>query len=315
MSHEVETMAYAKFSDRDIPWHGLGTSVDHLMTSKEALHLANLDWEVVPQPSFIKVGDNFVEIPNTLANVRNSDNKVLGITSEKYKIVQNHEAFEFTDNLIGAGAKFDTAGSLYGGKKVWLLAKLEEMDVLGDKYVPYIAFINSHDGKGSVRISTVTTRIVCQNTMNIALRGASRSWTTRHMGNLTTKMAEAHRTLDLATKYNDQFKIEADRLAKQKMTDNEFTAFIESLIPNKDDATDRLKRNIESLQEGLRITYYQAPDLENFRGTKWGVLGAVTDFATHKQPLRSSDTYQERLFDEVLNGHNIIDRAYELLSA
>ena len=118
MAANVETM----FSVRQIPWHGLGTIVEEAPTSADALHLAGLDWEVVQNPVF--TGDGF-EIPNYKANVRNSDNSVLGIVTDRYKIVQNSEAFAFTDSIIDSGeVLYETAGSLRNGKTIWLLARM-----------------------------------------------------------------------------------------------------------------------------------------------------------------------------------------------
>jgi hypothetical protein len=125
MAHMVETMCYTG----ETPWHGLGVKVDSAPSSAEAIKLAGLDWDVVQTPVMV----NGKEIPNYLANVRDSDGAVLGITSDKYKPVQNREAFDFTDAMIGAGCKYETAGSLKGGKLVWLLALTDSRKILGDE--------------------------------------------------------------------------------------------------------------------------------------------------------------------------------------
>ena len=117
MAANVETM----FSVREKPWHGLGRIVAEAPTSKEALKLAGLDWKVVQEPIYTEL-HRVVE--GYKANVRDSDRKVLGVVSDRYKVVQNADAFSFTDELLGKGVRYETAGSLQEGKKVWLLARL-----------------------------------------------------------------------------------------------------------------------------------------------------------------------------------------------
>lgn len=314
MPANVETMAYVKFEERDVPWHGLGNPVDHAMSSKEALELSGQDWTVRPEPMFIDIGGEKIIVPNTFANTRSSDNSVLGVVTGRYKIVQNEDAFAFTDALLGEGVKYETAGVLDNGKRVWILAKMPETEILGDKVEQYLVFTNSHDGKGSIRVACTPVRVVCQNTLNAALRGANRAWSTKHMGDINSKMAEAHRTLELASQYSIALKNEAEKLAGMPFSMEKFTQFVETLIPLEDDASSRQEKNVLLLRDDLNIRYREAPDLGNIRGTKWGVLNAVSDFVTHKAPGRASDTYKEKLFASIVDGNSILDRAYEMLT-
>ena len=155
MSANVETM----FSVREKPWHGLGTIVEEAPTSAEALELAGLDWEVKTNPLFL---ENGIEVPGYYANVRSSDNSVLGIVTGKYSILQNKDAFDFTDSLIGGDVKYETAGSLNGGKRVWLLAQLPSKKIAGDDVESYVCFTNSHDGIHG-RICDTSQMICCRN--------------------------------------------------------------------------------------------------------------------------------------------------------
>lgn len=313
MSANVESMVYVKFDERDVPWHGLGTPCPHAMSSEEALRLAGLNWKVNSQPVFIESLEGMEKIPNTFANVRDIDNKVLGVVTGKYKICQNNEAFDFTDALLGYDVKYETAGSLNGGKRVWILARMPEIEIVGDKVEPYLCFTNSHDGKGAITVSAVSIRVVCQNTLNMALKGATRTWTTRHMGDLNAKKAEAIRTLNLATKYNETLKEVAENLAVQKIDMNTFKFFVQTLIPEDENASNRQKRNIEYMRDDLTTRFLEAPDLENFRFTKWGVLSAVTDFAYHKPAGRDTNTYEERIFAKAIDGNDLVNRAMEIL--
>ena len=118
MPANVETM----FSVRETPWHGLGRIIMDAPASREALELAGLDWQVESRNIYSGTG---AMIPGYRANVRSTDDAVLGVVSDRYRIVQNEEAFQFTDDLLGEGVTYETAGSLQGGKKVWMLAKLQ----------------------------------------------------------------------------------------------------------------------------------------------------------------------------------------------
>ena len=117
MSANVESMFYV----RETPWHGLGTRVIEALSSEDALIAAGLNWNVIQEP--IYTGEN-EPISGYKANVRDSDRKVLGVVTDRYKVVQNHEAFVFTDALLGQGVRYETAGSLQEGRKVWLLAHM-----------------------------------------------------------------------------------------------------------------------------------------------------------------------------------------------
>ena len=131
MPANVETM----FSVRETPWHGLGRIIMDAPASREALELAGLDWQVESRNIYSGTG---AMIPGYRANVRSTDDAVLGVVSDRYRIVQNEEAFQFTDDLLGEGVTYETAGSLQGGKKVWMLAKLPEKYIIaGDEVTPY----------------------------------------------------------------------------------------------------------------------------------------------------------------------------------
>ena len=195
MAANVESMFYT----RTAPWHGLGVRVEEVLGSKEALIQAGLDWKVEQTDVYAASGER---IPGYKANIRDIDRSVLGIVGDRYKIVQNEEAFAFTDGLLGEGVKYETAGSLAGGKIVWMLAKLPEKYIIsGDAIEPYLVFCNSHDGSGAIRVAMTPVRVVCQNTLNLALKGANRVWSARHTGNVMNRMAEARETLQLAKAY------------------------------------------------------------------------------------------------------------------
>ena len=191
MPANVETM----FSVRETPWHGLGRIVMDAPASREALELAGLDWQVESRNIYSGTG---AMIPGYRANVRSTDDAVLGVVSDRYRIVQNEEAFQFTDDLLGEGVTYETAGSLQGGKKVWMLARLPRKYLIaGDQVEPYLVIFNSHDGSSGVKVAMTPIRVVCQNTLNLALNTAKRSWTARHTENVLLRVQDARETLQL----------------------------------------------------------------------------------------------------------------------
>ncbi len=171
MAANVESM----FSVREKPWHGLGTIVMEAPASAEALKLAGLDWNVVQEPVY--TGYNEL-VKGYKANVRGTD-----VVSDRYKVVQNVDAFSFTDELLGKGVRYETAGSLRDGRKVWLLARLpREYIIAGERISPYLVFSNTHDGSGSIKVAITPVRVACNNTLNLALHTARRNFSMAEKG-------------------------------------------------------------------------------------------------------------------------------------
>lgn len=308
MAANVETM----FSVREKPWHGLGTIVAEAPSSSEALRLAGLDWEVEQQAIFTKSG----VVEGFKANVRSTDKKALGVVSDRYKIIQNKDAFAFTDKLLGAGVRYETAGSLQGGKKIWLLATLpKEYIIAGERISPYLVFSNTHDGSGAVRVAITPIRVVCNNTLNLALNTATRSFSMVHTGDIRGKVNEAKQTLFMADQYMENLGREFERLRKVKVTDQQIKEYIELLLPIENGASLTTVKNTRKLREDMRARYYDAPDLKDVGNNAYRFINAVSDFATHSNPLRRTANYQENLFMRTYEGNPMIDRAYQLVAA
>jgi phage/plasmid-like protein (TIGR03299 family) len=259
---------------------------------------------------------NYAPIKGYKANIRQSDDKVLGVVTDRYKVVQNHEAFAFTDALLGVGVRYETAGSLQEGRKIWLLAKLPDKYVMeGEKIDPYVAFSNSHDGSGSIKVCMTPVRVVCQNTLNLALSTAKRIWSTVHVGDLASKMNEAHNTLLLAEKYMGYLGAEFNKLNRIKLSDAKVREYVEMLLPMDDNPTDTHKKNMERVREDLKIRYFDAPDLTHVDKSAYRFICAVSDFATHAKPLRETANYRENVFAKTIDGNPLIDKAYEIVLA
>lgn len=307
MSANVETMMYV----REKPWHGLGTKVEEAPTSADALRIAGLDWTIESKPIYTVEG---LEIPGYRANTRSSDNSVMGIVSNRYSIVQNKEAFEFTDALVGEGVRYKTAGSLKGGRQIWLLGKMPERKILDDEFEPYICFTNTHDGTGSVRACMTPIRVVCNNTLNMALSGAKRKWSTPHRGNIQSRLEEAKQTLQLAEKYLVRLDEEADRLANEKMSEGKVKKALDTIFAVPEDATERQKRTAEKSKEDIMVCMMR-PDVAKYLGTKYGFINAVSDYVGHNEPARHTKNFEENRWGNIIGGHWMLDWALQLADA
>lgn len=309
MPANVETMFYV----RKAPWHGLGVRVESTLSSKEALEKSGLDWTVSQSP--IMTSD-YTPIPGYKANIRQTDQRILGVVTDRYKVVQNHEAFAFTDSLLGEGVMYETAGSLNDGKKIWLLAKLPERYTIEDEQIePYLVFYNSHDGNGSIKVCMTPVRVVCQNTLNLALSSAKRVWSSVHVGNLAHKMDEAYNTLLLAEKYMNELGDEFSRMSRIPLSDSKVMEYIEMLLPMGDNPTEIHRKNIISIREDLKLRYFDAPDLRYSGKNAYRFVCAVSDFATHAKPLRETVNFRENVFAKTIEGNPLIDKAYEIILA
>lgn len=312
MAHMIDSMMFV----REKPWHYEATKevsrlVQEAPTSADALRLAGLDWKVEQQDVVLNSG---LLVPGYKVNVRNTDQSVLGIVTDKYRVVQNEEAFAFTDNLIGGDVRYETAGSLSGGKKVWMLARLPDKLIAGDQTETYMCFSNTHDGSGAIRVCMTPIRVVCNNTLNYALRTAKRSWAVRHTGNIEKKIHEARMCLELGEAYMDGLAKYADDMANITVTRDEIAAILDELFPVAEDASKRTRTNTQKVKDEYMVCWF-APDIAKFRDTAWGALNAMSDMVTHNAPRRQTSTYWENNWGRIMNGHVLMDRMAEILTA
>ncbi|MBR2928349.1 MAG: DUF945 domain-containing protein [Oscillospiraceae bacterium] len=309
MAANVESMFYV----RQKPWHGLGTMVSEAPTSSDALIHAGLDWLVEQKDVYTEDG---ALIPGYKVNLRNIDSATLGIVSDRYKVVQNEDAFQFTDDLLGEGVTYETAGSLQGGKKVWMLAKLPHRYIIaGDEITPYMVVMNSHDGSSGIKVAMTPIRVVCSNTLNLALNNAKRIWTTKHTENVMSRVHEARETLLLAETYMGELGKGIDALSKIKLSDKKVIEFMQEFFPVDLDMPDAQRKNNLRLLTDMKRRYFDAPDLSHVEKNGYRFVNAISDFATHADPIRKTKNYNENLFLRTIEGNPMIDRAYKMVLA
>jgi phage/plasmid-like protein (TIGR03299 family) len=264
MAHNItneDGMAYFG----EVPWHGLGVSVSHLMTSEEALREANLNWSVNLEPVFLASG---VEVPKTFAVVREDTQRALGIVGSRYTPLQNSDAFAFADALLPEGeGRYETAGSLNGGERVWMLAKVHEGEVVpGDLTQDYLLLTNRHDGLGPFQVLLTSVRVVCNNTLTRALNSkAAQAISFRHTPNSISQDSriKAQMALGLVTEFTT-FLADLDRQLTWKKFSKDLAAQLsKELVPVRAMASDREKNIAERSQEKLLDLYETSPCNDN----------------------------------------------------
>lgn len=310
MASLVENMFY---TGRNVPWHGLGTQVENAPSSADAIRLGGLDWKVVQKKIYTEDG---IKINGYSANVRDKDGKSLGIVGSRYSIVQNEDAFKFTDAMLGEGVKYETAGSLKDGRIIWLLAKLpNKYEILGDAVDPYIVFTNTHDGSGAVRVAMTPIRVVCNNTLNFALKTAKRTWSARHTGSIGTKLDDALETLAFADEYMKATQKTFEDLHKIKLNEFEVRSIINNIVPINDLVMKKQQiENQETIRNDILYRFKEAPDLKGTESTGARLIQAVADTVSHIEPFRRTANYEENRLKKAIEGNTLLDKAMQILN-
>ena len=293
------------------PWDGVGMNVHGAFSSKEVMQRAGLDWSVSSRKLYLSDGS---PVPGVKVNVRSTDNKVLGIVGPDYKIVQNAEAFSFMDQVLGEGVTYETAGALKGGRRVWVLAHIPgEYRFVEDKADPYILFSTTHNGSGAIKVCLTPIRVVCMNTLNLAIKTATRSWSIVHKGLMDQKIANAKNTLIASKEYMGALCDEMVNLNEIKLTDTQVYDYVKKLIPMPLDPSEVTRRNVSSKRTELMDRYELAPDLAHVDRSAYRFVNAVSDFATHSTPLRARSNYRGTRLLSILDGNTLIDTSYQMM--
>lgn len=326
MAHEIwESDNF--FTVRKPAWHGLGAVLPEHPTREEAQQLAH-PWEPVTEPVYLgdvqlvpqithfpsgtEVIDGYepttvyTEVEGFKA-VRRSDNAaLLGVVGDGYEPVTNGEMWDIAEALQGEAAdvRFETAGSLQGGRKVWILIRLAEpLQIKGDPNgatLPYYSLQNSHNGSGAFRGQATMTRIVCANTAHIAdqeakVRGTE--FTFRHTKNVRDRIDEARQALAGWRSSLEEWQQLNEHMVLLDMTPDDVDAFLDRWIPMPPPGTasERVIANVEEARAQWRAAY-ASPTCEGIRGTAAGVFAASTEYAEHYRKARNAETAFKRSF-------------------
>lgn len=290
---------------------GLGEVVNDVMTSEEAIERAGLNWEVSKEHLYL---DNGARVPNAFALVRNTDQKVMGTCGPEYVPVQNRDAFSFVDQLVGEGVRYEVAGAVKGGANVFLVAKLpEDVRIAGDEFKRYMTLFTGHDGSMGLSVCPTNYRLKCWNATPNFGQG-ERKITVRHVGNVNARIDAAMEFLRLASTSTKALTRQAESLLRVPMTEVRYQGLVEALLPFPSDGNDQAQRN--ALERRAQLwRAIEADDLENIRGTGWGAIQAVADYAQHYSLRPLNQSQRENRFLETTAGNAIVDRAREMVLA
>jgi len=292
MAHELEigNNGEVAFALRGAPaWHKLQNvtlAEDAKISTSEMLSLAHLDnWNVRLEPVVMPEGYRTAEpqFMTVRTNPFDGGSDVLGFVGKRYLELQNEQAFEFADNILDGGAEWDTAGSIKNGKQVFgslVIPKEFTLDPSGanDVTKTYLLIHTSHDGSTAISANITPVRVVCQNTLNMALGRSPQSFKVRHTQTVDGRLAEARRVLGLTFSHMDNFQAEAQKLFETKVTDDAFTNLITKFYAEPEDGASktsqtRYENKIDLLQDLWKNSLTNA----NIKNTAWGVLNTMTE--------------------------------------
>lgn len=307
MAHNIhlneQTGQHSFFSVKEKAWHGLGQIVQDYPTSAEAIQFAGLDYEVVKQDIYTtcynadrQPMDFTNRIKSHHATMRPDTGEVLGVVGKDYEIIQNRDAFSFFDSIVGGdGIQYETAGALGKGERIFITAKLPGYIKVGreDLIEQYLFLTTSHDGFGSITAAFTPVRIVCNNTLNAALRNFSNAIKIRHTANAKDRLEQAHKVMGISNQLSGQLEQLFNQWTKVKITDPQLQQLIRlALVPNKevlDDIQncrwDELSTNFNNICNSV-FEYAQTSPTQQTETTKGNLFGAYNAVTGYFQNVR-----------------------------
>jgi phage/plasmid-like protein (TIGR03299 family) len=332
VAHEIDmtTGSAAVFVTGEPAWHRPGTVIGRATSSAEAIGLAGLDWRVEQWPVRACDPDDpaaGAAVPAAVANVRADTRAVLGVVGRRYRVFQNREAFDFMDALVGDKlAMYETAGSLHGGRRVWMMARIPTEYRAGadDLIRPYVLLTNTHDGTQALRMIPTTVRVVCQNTLNLALReGGVEGLSVSHHPRLESRIAEARAKLGIIAARFDRFDEELHAMLAKDLSVAEAGGYFRGLSGAdltlsgvEGPAVSQRQRNGRERVLGQMLANFDNDrnTLPGVRHTAWGAYNAVSEWADHQKGYRGGTVAEklDRRLDSVWFGasHQLKQAAY-----
>lgn len=298
---------------RTATFTNFGIDVTGKRTIDEVLETAGLDYTVKTEPIYFPTtlgGDALTQVPGKLLTLKEDTREPIAVVSDKYKVCQNRDAFEFIDS-IHDDIEFISAGETKSNL-IYIIARMQNVKVLGDEITPFLIFQNSHDGLGAVKATISPLRIVCQNQFNISFRQSPNTVRIVHSSGMDNKLVAAREMLSDVAAYMDRFAVEAETLAQVKLSDDKLIkAFNEVFKYDREKMSERqIVTFSENLEEFLRA--YRADDNQNFKGTVWGGINGAADYLTHHASKRPSS--QETRFVNVTLLSTLLNQFYTQLT-
>lgn len=338
INYNERTGKHSFFSVKEKAWHGLGQIVEDYPTSEEAIIYAGLDYTVEKRKLFTFDSDNQhgnpdadliipeIEVPDYFATLRTDTDEVLGVVGKDYEIVQNTEAFQFFDSLVGGkgGIRYETAGALGRGEKIFITAKLPDFLRVGraDLIEQYLLLTTSHDGYGCITAAFTPIRVVCNNTLNAALRSTTKCVRIRHTLNAIDRLREAHKLLGITHRLAEDLEEVFNHWAKVRISDPAVKRLIQvAMAPNRETFQALQNGNDEALSKQYTnmvenaFSYAMGDPTqqdESTKGTLYGAFNGVTGYFQNVRNYRDD----EAKFKSIIQGTALqrSGKAFELCS-
>lgn len=294
----------------EVPWHRLGTKLENPATATEAIQVAGLDFRVVKKT--LRTATPDLPVVGHYATVRTDNLQVLGVVGSRYEPIQNRDAFTTFDALVGEGeAIYHTAGVLGKGERIWILAKLPDyIRVNGNDLVEkFLLLTNSHDGSGPVRVKLTPIRVICENTLTVALDGREQEVRIRHTAQAEARLKRAHEILGLTNKLYAELDQIFNGMSKKAMTQMMLDEYLKKIFPDPPDK-EHSTRMITVREKVMELTE-NGIGAEMAKGTLWGAYNAVTELTDHYRRTNADDMagLKSMWFG---NGERIKKRAFEV---
>jgi len=281
------------------PWFKSGYDVKGALTAREAIDAARLNWDVELAPLHADYAGGSVGVVGHRAVIRGDTRGVLGIVGDKYKPLQNRDAFTFMDAIIGTkDAVYTAGGAMGGGRRVWLLARLPgDIRVAGTDVVePYILLSNSHDGSSTLQISMATIRVVCANTLTQVLQMPGRIARLRHVGEIGLKIQAVRDVLGMAINWRSQFETQTSFLVSRQFTEQRLAQFITNIGMGVDvQADESVQERQRQRVEDIRVLAIQGRGNAEagIKGTWWAALNGVTEYVDYHRSRGRGDNAED----------------------
>ena len=282
----------------ETPWHGLGTKLEKAATAAEALAASGLDWTVEKKAIFTADGKR---VSGHYATVRTDTGESLGVVGEVYQPLQNKSALSLLDGIVGVKeAMYHTAGALGAGERVWLLAKLPGyIRVVGDDVTEkYLLLTNTHNGTTTADVMFTPIRVVCQNTLNMALGHNSGKQKMRHTKSLGLRVRDVRAGLGIINDLFAGFEESARAMTEVQVNSAAWQDFTKKvgLMPEGDAAIAAMSTRAKNILEDVTKLFEQGrgSEIKGVRGTLWGSYNAITEYVDHHRTIRVGDEATER---------------------
>ena len=277
----------------ETPWHKLGTRVEGVLHAAEAIQAAGMDWDVTLDDVYRMNAEGFQAIPGRRVIVREDNGAPFGIVTDSYRPIQNRDAFGFFDAIVAEGlAQYETAGALGGGERVWCMASMPggfTIPGTKDEHRPYCLLTTTHDGTGACRILFNVTRVVCQNTLNVAVGEAKAAWSIRHTGNTERALEDARAAMNEAAGLFKLYQERAHALCSVACPEAALKEYLNRLVPDNAKAATTNARTQNIRQEIRHLAYNGKGNREDgIRGTWYAALNGVTEYVDHARSARGA---------------------------